>query len=165
MSLFGNPRGMMKYIYTFCALVVGLVVLATTTCRAAELDLGGGKAMVRGIAPYAEATVIWPHQIGAIDLYAGALLVGDYTYGGERFGNQIVARAGFTPHVGRFSASFGIAAIQNDDALNSGRVNFNLGLAFDVTHNLTIRIGHLSNAGSHSPNTGRDLVGFTWRFQ
>lgn len=165
MSLFDNPPKMKKFIYGICSIVVLFIILATTTCRAAELDLGGGRAMIRGEAPYIEATVIWPRKIGNIDLYAGAILIGDYEYESRKSGNQIIMRAGITPHVGRFSASLGVAAIQQDDLLNSGRINFNLGLAFDVTRNLTLHIGHVSNAGSHAPNTGRDLLGFTWRFR
>lgn len=165
MSLFNNPNQVKKFIYIFLAIFVTSVILATTKCRAAELDLGGGSTYLRGPTEYAEATVIWPRQIGNIDIYAGALLIGTYDYRGITYGNQIVVRAGFTPRVGPFSASLGIAAIQHEDAFNSGKINFNLGLAWDITHNVTLHIGHVSNAGTHMPNIGRDLVGFTWRFR
>lgn len=163
MNLFQNPNQQKKYIAIFLTIFVTLVALATCA-KSAELDLGGGSTYMRGKTPYIEATIIWPKQIHNIDLYAGAMLVGNYDYQGEN-NNQIVLRAGIRPRVGRFTASLGVASIQAPDALNSGSINFNLGLSLAITKDLTLHIGHISNAGTHRPNVGRDLVGFTWTFR
>jgi hypothetical protein len=163
MSLIRNPPTVVKIVTGILTLFV--IAAICSTCRAAELNLGYGRAIIRGPAPIATATVVWPNQIGNIDIYAGAILIGDYDYRGQHYPNQIVVRAGVTPHIGNFGVSLGVAALQNQDAINSGRLDFNLGLSYRIGSNLELNIGHVSNAGTHFPNLGRDLLSLIWRFR
>lgn len=157
MSLFQNPRKMIPAILAF----VGVLILAIgySSCHAAEIELAYGRTIIRGPTDVAALTVVWPKQIGGIDLFAGAMLIGDYSYGGTHYNNQIVVRTGITANVKRFGVSFGVAHLQNADALNSGDLNFNLGLSWRFGKRLVVYPEmHFSNAGSHDPNTGRDMA-------
>lgn len=155
---------MLKYIGIFLVLLVGAVIGATK-CSGAELELGYGRAVIRGETDAAFATVVFPKQIKNIDLYVGAGLIGSYNYNDTPYSNQIVARAGFTANVRGFGVSLGLSTFQNEDRLNSGRLNFNLGLQYRYK-NVVVHIwDHFSNAGSHSPNTGRDIVYVSYRFK
>lgn len=170
MSLFTNPKKVRTAIYCFCALlVIALGLSVPKTCKAAEFDLGIGKTYLRGPTTTATATVVWPNAIGrkerGIDLYAGAVLIGEYSYEGYNFSNQLIARAGITPHIGPVGVSLGLAKIQNSDALNSGNLNFNIGLSVELGKSWKLNVGHFSNAGTHAPNTGRDLIYIERRFR
>jgi hypothetical protein len=164
-SLTNNPKTATKLIIAFGVLL--LIALCVSTCHAAdtEFDLGYGRTLTRGHTDVAVGTVVWPRRIGNIDLYAGAILIGDYEYGGHRFGNQVIARAGITPHIGPLGVSLGLAAIQHDDSINSGRINFNLALILRLGRHGQAFLGHISNAGTSMPNVGRDFAGVEWRFR
>lgn len=177
MPVFNNPKSARRIIWTFIAIFVAAAFWATS-CEGAELELAGGVTVVRAPAPVIAATVIFPRQIGNMDLYAGVTLIGDYTLDGERFGNQAVLRAGVTARVKRFGISLGYARIQHDDGINSGVNNFNLGLQWDLTKPSVVvasvkswkdgwltKIDHVSNAGSSKPNKGRDMVLVAKRFR
>lgn len=164
MSLFQNPPKMVKFILLFVGILIASIICATWG-DAAELEFGYGKTVVRGPTDVAALTVVWPNQIGKIDLFAGTLLIGSYNYHNTDFGNQIVLRGGFRANVGQhFSTLFGVAKIQHDDPLNSGAINFNLGLVGRYK-NLSATYLHISNAGTSSPNVGRDMLLVSWRFR
>lgn len=162
--LFRNPKPMKKFIYAMVGLFLALTILATCG-HAAEFELGYGRAIIRGPTEIATATVVWPKQIGNIDLYAGAMLIGSYEYKGVEYGNQIVARAGVTPYYKNFGVSLGLAYVQHTDGLNHGGLNFNLSLSYKFGRRLRLSQEHLSNAGSQDPNTGRDMTVLAWRFK
>ena len=164
MGLFQNPPKMVKFILLFVGILIASIWFATRG-DAAELEAGYGRTVLRGKTDVAAMTVIWPNQIGRIDLFAGTLLVGSYSYDGKAYDNQIMLRGGFTANVGRhFGTTFGVVKLQHDDRLNSGPINFNLGLTARYK-NLTASYLHVSNAGTHSPNTGRDMLILGWRFR
>jgi len=164
MSLFQNPKSMVRYILLFVAILIASIICATVG-DTAELDFGYGKTVLRGKSDVAGVSVIWPNQIGRIDLFTGVLLIGSYSYNGVDYGNQIVVRGGFNANVGKhFYTTFGVAKIQHEDRLNSGALNFNLGLTYRYEH-LSLSYLHISNAGTSSPNVGRDLVLASWRFR
>lgn len=163
MSLFGNPKQQQKYIWIFIAIFA--IACGFSTCaKGAEFELAGGVTVVRGTAPVAAATVIWPRQIGNIDLYAGVVLIGESTYEGERQMNQAFFRAGVTAHIGKFGVTLGAAVPQHADEYTSGRLNFNLGFSYELGKAVT-QIIHFSNAGTSKPNKGRDMVLAGWRFR
>lgn len=163
MPLLNNPPKVVKILVVLG--VIFVIALFVSTCHGAEFDLGGGATYIRGQAPVAAATVVWPKQIGDIDVYAGAYLIGDYDLDGQHYAGQIIARAGVTPHIGPFGISLGLAYIQHEDAINSGNLNFNLGLSYNIGKNWQLGLGHVSNAGTHMPNLGRDLITVTRRFR
>jgi hypothetical protein len=162
MSLFQNPKSMLKWIALFVGILIA-AILCSTVGNTAELEMGYGKAVLRGETDVAAVTVVWPNQIGKIDLFAGTLLIGSYEYKGAAYDNNIVLRTGFTAHIRQFGATLGVVKIAHEDRLNSGDVNFNLGLSYRYK-DLTASYLHISNAGTHSPNTGRDMVVLGWRF-
>jgi hypothetical protein len=163
-SLFNNPKSMLKYIIAF--LVLFGIAVVSSTCHAADLEIGVGRTIIRGPATMASMTVVWPKEIGNIDLFAGVILIGDYTYGPEHYGNQIAARVGITPHIGKLGVSFGVVVLQHDDGINSGRLNFTLGLSYHLTPRIVIHLDdHISNAGSSMPNAGRDMASIAVRFR
>jgi hypothetical protein len=163
MSLFQNPKPVIKYILLFLAILIATVWYATRA-DAAELDISYGRTLLRGPTDVASVTVLWPKQVGDIDLYAGTILIGSYQYGGAPYGNNVVLRTGFTAHAKNFGVSFGVADLQHEDRMNSGSINFNLGMEYRWQH-AAVCYMHISNAGSHEPNLGRDMLVVSWRFK
>lgn len=160
--LFNNPKSTVKLILVGLALIIGAVIYSTKA-ESAELDLGYGRTILRGPTDIAAVTVVYPKQIGDIDLYTGVLLIGTYDFRDVPQANQVVVRSGFTAHIKQFGASLGVAKIQHEDDLNSGAINFNLGLSYRWRR-LVVSYNHLSNAGTERPNIGRDMVILSWRF-
>lgn len=161
--LFNNPKKVVKFIALFLGIAL-LSIFFATRGDAAELEIGYGKALVRGETDVIDVAVISPNRIGTIDLFAGALLIGSYKFDGVEYGNQAVVRAGFTARNHGFGTTIGVARIQHDDRLNTGVVNFNLGLSYQYDH-FIVEYLHLSNAGTSSPNLGRDMLIVGWRFR
>lgn len=163
MSLLQNPKSVVKYIIAFVVLLVMAVAYATRA-KAAELDMAYGKALVRGPTDVAAITVVWPNQIGKVDLFAGTMLIGSFNYENKPYSNNIVLRTGFTANVKNFGVTFGVADLQHGDRLNSGGINFNLGLSYRYKQ-LTASYLHISDGGTQQPNIGRDMVLLGWRFK
>lgn len=164
--LFNNDK---KSVYGILAfIVIFIVAVAFSTCsHAAEIDIAYGRTVLRGPTDVLAVTVVAPRQAGDIDFYGGALLIGQYQYRkAEHWDqpNQVVWRAGMTAHIKRFGASLGGAVLQHDDALNSGKLDFNLGLDYRLGSHIRVSYNHISNAGTSSPNYGRDMVLVGWRF-
>lgn len=67
--------------------------------------------------------------------------------------------------VGELGAGIGIAYLQNTDALDGSHANFALLLFFRPFHRLSLDVIHVSNAGTDSPNTGRQAVGPSLRLR
>lgn len=160
--LFEKRKPVRRLIYTIVISIVA--TLSVLNCRAADFEVGGGRTYIRGPAPVATATMVWPRQIWDTDVYAGAVFIGSYDFRGVNYGNQYIARAGFTPRFGSLGVDLGLALLKNSDAINSGTPNFNLGLSYDFGPNFAVNLGHISNARTHLPNIGRDFVTLTYRF-
>lgn len=178
MKLWTNPPKMNGPIKAFLALFVLTCFAAVGYCgrassaeeaqRAAspQFELGYGQTFLRGQTDVAMATVIWPRQIGNMDLFVGTMLIGPYEYYDRHWSNQIGLRAGVTPHLGRLGVTLGVCILQNQDLLNSGLLNFNVALTWKLTDHLVVYLdSHISNAGTHPPNTGRDMFALAWRFK
>jgi len=166
--LIGNKGSATRWTIAIFTVLAILGIAYASKADAAELELDYGRTIIRGPTDIGQIIVIWPNQIGKIDLWAKAVLIGDYNYGGQHYRNQIGAFAGFTANVGHAGISFGVGTLQNKttDGLNSGDLNFNCGLQyrFGKHRRLVGRQEHISNAGSHDPNTGRDAPLAGWRF-
>jgi hypothetical protein len=89
------------------------------------------------------------------------------TYCAAPVGEQTNQAAGFVRYVdgyGPIDIGLGLVAMQHEDAYNSGRLNFNLMLGYHHGR-FSVRLNHISNAGSSRPNLGRDMVLVGWSFK
>lgn len=134
---------------------------------AADMWFDAGATIVRGETPVLGLTLATP---GPLDtrLEAGFNLIGSSTYP-EKTGRenpvQIAVHAAIVDGFGPVDVGIGIAVLQNEDAYNSGKVQFMPLLRWWLWNDrvlLTYR--HFSNSGSVKPNTGRDFVMVGWRF-
>lgn len=178
---FGNSPKMLIYIFVFVTL---FLAAALTKCHGAELGFEGGRAVIRGETPAAALTLTFPHPWyhpetqhfpdyptdwrtnpgpGDADLELGMLLVGAYDINGVTQHNQLIAEAMVVDGFGHFDIGIGPAYLQNEDAINGSHLNFSLKLGYRW-HRVGVVWRHISNAGTKTPNQGRDMVLLTYRF-
>jgi hypothetical protein len=136
-------------------------------CQGAErMDFVAGSAVVRGPAGAFGLNVCEVKAIANFaDLCGGFLLVGDSTWQGAYSGYQAIVHGQVVAHTwGGFELGIGVAHLQHADAYNSGDIDFSLSLQRRVYKNFYLRYQHFSNAGTSSPNQGRDIIGGAWRW-
>lgn len=149
------------------AVLFGLTLLLDSRQCSAEpvMQLEGGMTMLRGPAASIGATVAWP---GAGprhgDFQCGLFLISQYEADGKTQPNQGIAHCQVIMRVRRFAFGLGPAFLQNMDAINGSHFNFSLMAGYQVTPQLSIAWRHFSNAGTKSPNKGRDAVMAAWAF-
>ena len=172
MPLFNNPKKATYGIVIFILLFVASLIYSNLV-RGAELDFAYGRTVIRGQTDVLALTAVWPKSIGPADAYLGMVLVGTYTLAPSQPGwlcsvcvgkNQVFVRMGVTSHIKRVGFTLGVAAKQHDDVLNTGNITFNLGLDYRLFEHVRVSYIHFSNAGTESPNIGRDMVTVGWRF-
>lgn len=152
-KLLGNRNVVL--IFVFIAI---LCLLAWRCSEAAEIDLAGGMSFggkhgAKG--PVLGMDLFFPQGDG-LDFYAGTML----------WGETEVTKPNWDWHAGfqscrfRFCASLGAAYVQVPDALNGSHLNFHLGLSYrcGLKRVRGLAIAHLSNAGTVSPNYGRNAA-------
>lgn len=169
MSLFRNPKGTVLAVLTFLAIFLGMWFLPAK-CHAADFEFGAGSTYIRGSTPTVAGTVFWPKVVAnRADLYAGVMLIGDSTYRDQYQSNQAAFRFGMINYVGNLGFGLGGVVLQNEDIYNSGKLNYNLNITYKVKewekYELAFRVDHISNAGTHAPNLGRDMLFLTLRFK
>lgn len=158
--LFRNPKAAIIAIVIFLALF-----LATFAVRAdTTFSFEGGSTVVRGPAP-ALALVVDQKDViaGRADVQYTLNLIGSSTWRGEDQPNQIVAGVQVVNGFGPVDFGLGLAVMQNEDAYNSGDVNFSLSVRYTYKR-VSVVLRHYSNAGSSFPNYGRDVLMASWRF-
>ena len=144
--------------YILVGFVALLVLALATQCRAEGISLEGGSTIVRGHAPSIGLVKSWRNRgVGDYSYECGFGIVGSSTYDGAPQRNQGVAECLLVDGFGRFDIGAGLAAQSRSDAYNT-RVNFSLLLRWRVTDRLSLAYRHRSNAGTASPNLGRDLL-------
>ena len=150
------------------AIAVFLSGFFVKKCQGAEvkMDFVAGSAVVRGATGAFGLNVCQERVIaGFADWCSGFMLIGSSTWNGQYNDFQAVVHSQVVAHTrGGFELGVGVAHIQHDDAYNSGTVNFSLSLAHRLFSNVYVRYQHFSNAGTHMPNQGRDLLLADWRF-
>jgi hypothetical protein len=169
MSLFNNPKPVVYAIVVFILIFLGAFVWHEA--HGAVLEFEGGNTIVRGSTQVLGLKVVQPGVVSGIgDVGCGFLLIGtSHAPGGVEQQNQVFAHCQVignypTTKWGTFSAGLGVGALQNEDYYNSGRINFSLMLQYKLTRHAGAAYQHISNAGTHSPNDGRDMLLATWRF-
>jgi hypothetical protein len=96
---------------------------------------------------------------------AGTDLWGSTTYNGHAVVNNWDWHTGLESCRGRFCASIGAAFVQRVDAINGAHTNYFLGLSYRFTPRLSLILGHISDAGTSSPNVGRQGLFLSYRLQ
>lgn len=167
--LFNNSKSTVVAIVIFVAVLI--LALAVPRCHAAVTDppyvqISGGEAIVRGYTQAIDLAFTEPATVLRNAYWQESLtVIGTSTFRGQAVPNNFAARALFVDGFGRFDIGLGLGWMQNPRPYNGSPVNFNLQLAYRfVLLPVTLTYTHLSNAGSQSPNLGRDLVLLGWRF-
>lgn len=160
-----NPRSPKTQLLVAIVLLLFLAG-AATTCRGAEpvLQFGLGGTLMRGPAPVLDLAVVYPKAgPGDADYLLGVTLVGESEYRGASQRNQVFWRAQIIEGFGKFDVGLGVAVKQNDDAYNSGGLQFALSVGYRFGRVAAQEL-HFSNSGTRYPNAGRDLAIAAWRF-
>lgn len=169
MRLFNLSWGTLTAVLILVLLLA--IGLAIPQCHAAPLDapyvqLSGGAALIRGPTPSMDLTFTEPASVLRNAYWQESLtVIGTSSFRGASVPNNFVVRGLFVDGFGRFDVGLGLAWMQNPAPYNGSPVNFNLQFAYRfIELPLTLTYTHLSNAGSQTPNLGRDIVLLGWRF-
>lgn len=153
------------------ALIVLLAAaLFVPQCHAAPLDapytqLSAGAAVIRGASPVIDLTFTEPAPVLRNAYWQESLtVIGTSTFRGQDVPNNFAFRALFVDGYGSFDVGLGLSWMQNPAPYNGSPVNFNLQIAYRLGLGATLTYTHMSNAGSRTPNLGRDIVLVGWRF-
>jgi len=145
----------------YIAVIVFITILVIWFIRSAHAEdthvyLRGGSAFgPGGAAPVLGIDA--RHALGPqLDFYAGTLLWGE----NRLTSNNWDWHAGLRTCRWNVCANIGAAYVQRIDTLNGSHTNFNLGLSYEFNwHRISsIDYAHLSNAGTISPNNGRNAA-------
>jgi len=160
-TLFNNPK---KVVYLIAAFVAVLLLLFAIKSRGSELTVEGGSAMIRGETPALGLNIQWL-QAGPVgtDYELGFNLIGQSRYQGNDVTNQIVWHAMLWDGYKRAELGIG-AAYFNVPSPYACQFDFTLGARWRFTDHISAQWRHYSSAGSCTPNVGRDLLTFGWRF-
>lgn len=171
-------------------IVVFVTLLSLATCSKASADdsvvFSYGRTIARGETDVLDIALDLPGRVDRIGYQLGVTLIGNSEYGTDlvqapspccklilhptfvelprRQPTQFGVRAQIVPKVGPVTAGLGVIYLQNVDDFNGSHLNFCLSLGYEWRH-LQARYLHISNAGSRSPNTGRDMVLIGWAFR
>lgn len=171
MKLFNlDPKTIIAVLFVVALLALGLII---PQCHAAEspldapyVQLSGGAAVVRGVTPVIDLTFTEPApQLRHAYWQESLTVIGQSVYHGQPVPNNFAVRGLFVDGFGRFDVGLGISWMQNPAPYNGSPINFNLQLAYRLGFGATLTYTHMSNAGSRTPNLGRDLVLIGWRFR
>lgn len=138
-----------------------------TQCRKAEdadLHFEAGSTIARGETPVLGLVVAYPGPLDT-SIEGGFTLIGSSTYGGEHQSSNIALHVAIVDGFGPVDVGLGVATMQNEDAYNSGDIQFMPFIRWWITDQLYLVLDrHFSNAGSRDDNLGRDMALLGWRF-
>jgi hypothetical protein len=167
-QLVGNGKIATVGIFAFIV-ILGLMFYRCSPAGAAEVDIRAGSSFgSEGYGPVLGLQFRTPiHPNRELYAVAGTDLWGSTTYDYRIVPNNWDWHGGLescTPS-GRFCASIGAAYVQRIDAINGARTNYFLGLSARINSRLSIVLGHISDAGTSSPNVGRQGLFLSYRLQ
>jgi hypothetical protein len=141
--------------------IIILCVLLWRPLHAAEIDLRLGASLKsHDEGPVLGMNVLFPQ--GGFDLYAGTLLWGTTA----TTPNNWSWEAGIHACRWKICASLGGAYLQRIDRFNGSHTNFNIELSYLLGQRIrSLDFTHLSNAGTISPNPGRNAALLNIRLQ
>ncbi len=165
MGLFNNPPTVVKAIALFVALfILGLAV----RCHAEDyVQVSAGSTYIRGPAPVMDLGFRWDAPQSTRDFWKVDLtVIGTSTFQGVAAPNNFALRGLYVTGFGHADIGLGLGWMQNPQPYNGSPVNFTLELAYRFEAlPITLTAVHLSNAGTQSPNYGRDALMIGWRFK
>jgi hypothetical protein len=170
MSLFNNPK---KTIWAVSIFIILLVTALATRCHAAEAytTFRVGSTALRGPTAALELSLATPVPysegnplLADAHLEYGLLLIGSSTYQAVEQPNQLAVSVRYVDGFGPVDLGLGLTGIQHPDAYNSGHLNCVLLLGYHYKQ-FSVRYQHISNAGTHMPNLGRDMLLVGWSFK
>jgi Lipid A 3-O-deacylase (PagL) len=163
-QLVGNGKAATIGIFIF---ILVLSLLFWRPSLAASVSIAGGSSFgAEGTGPVLGLSIaqpITPNQ--NLALVAGTDLWGSTTFHNSTVPNNWDWHAGVESCRWRICASIGAAYVQRVDAINGAHTNYNLGLRFKISPRLSIVLGHISDAGTTNPNTGRQALSIAYRLQ
>lgn len=142
--------------------IVILVLAWATKSHAEGIGFSAGSSILRGPAPSIQVEWQWPaweHRDGHWE--TGITLIAPSNYKGADQRNTFALDATYIDGFGPVDVGIGPTYLQNTDVYNSGGMNFHLLLGYHHKK-FFVRYNHFSNAGTRSPNLGRDLVLAGW---
>lgn len=162
-QLVGNGKAATIGIFAF----IVLLAFMFTKCHAAEVDMGAGSSFgSEGYGPVLGLNVAGqvPTNPG-LWWVAGTDLWGSTTYKGQTIPNNWDWHAEVEGCKGPICAGIGPAYVQRVDQINGAHTNYYLGLRWKITSRLNLTLGHVSDAGTTSPNVGRQALTVEYRLQ
>ena len=164
-QLVGN--GTVATIGIFVFLIL-LAFMFHRTALGAEVNMGAGSSFgSEGAGPVLALNYRAPIGWDNPNLFAvaGTDLWGSTTYHGQTVVNNWDWHTGLSTCRGRWCADLGAAFVQRVDAINGAHTNYFLGLSFRINSRLSLVLGHISDAGTSSPNVGRQGLFLSYRLQ
>lgn len=143
----------------YVAVFVSLCILAwATTCHSEGVAVSFGSTALRGPTGVLQVEWQWPAFEGRDGHWeTGITMIGPSNYNKADWPNSFAWDATYVDGFGPVDIGIGPAYLQNTDAYNHGGANFHLLLGYHYGK-WFVRFNHFSNAGSKSPNLGRDMV-------
>lgn len=164
-QLVGNGTAATIGIFVF---IVILAFMFHRSALGAEVDIRAGSSFgSEGVGPVLGLQFRAPLGWDNPNLFAvaGTDLWGSTTYGGHIVPNNWDWHGGLESCRGRFCATIAAAFVQRVDAINGAHTNYFLGLSYRFTPRLSLVLGHISDAGTSSPNVGRQGLFLSYRLQ
>lgn len=163
-NLVGNGKAATFGIFAFIAL---LVFMFSKSCSAAEVDFAAGSSFgTAGTGAVVGLNFKVPVTANpGLGVNFGTDLWGAATYNGALVPNNWDWHAELEACKGRFCAGIGPAYVQRVDQINGAHTDYYLGLKFKITDRWEIVLGHISDAGTTSPNIGRQALTISYRLQ
>lgn len=162
-QLVGNGKAATIGIFAFILLLIFMFHRA----HAAEVDVSAGSSFgTQGTGPVLGLAIrepIAPNK--GLDWVAGTDLWGSTTLHGETVPNNWDWHAELEGCKGPVCAGIGPAYVQRVDSVNGAHTNFYLGLRWQIAPRVALTLGHISDAGTSSPNVGRQALMLTWKLQ
>lgn len=163
-QLVGNGKAATIGIFAF----ILVLCLAFARCgHAADVSVEGGSSFgTEGYGPVLGLNTHWPVAgLQGVNVIAGTDLWGATTFKGATVPNNWDWHVGIEGCKGRFCAFIGPAFVQRVDTINGAHTNFHLGFEVKLTDRLTLDLAHLSDAGTSSPNVGRQAIMLEYKLQ
>lgn len=145
-------------------IVLCLTVLSSAA-DAADWRVNAGAATLKGGTSTVGARAVFPNAVaGKADFEFGVQLLDSSRYRSFAQPNQAMITTQVVKDFHFIEVGFGVTYLWNDDIYNSGRFNFITAARFHLSERLDVEWMHVSNAGIHKPNRGRDMAVLAYQF-
>lgn len=170
--LFNNPKQIVIAICFFIAVFVLSLggwkcAHATGSTDPPYMQFSAGSTYIRGPAPVICLAATWPSTQAPRNFWKLDLdVIGSSTLDGHSAPNNFALRGLYVSGFRYLDIGLGLGWIQNPRPYNGSPVNFTLEVAYRFRAlPVTLTVSHISNAGTQSPNLGRDFVTLGYRFK